>query len=224
MKKKLISLILSAAMVATATIVPVSAADVKDFADVPSNSWYYNSVDFVTQRDYMNGTSATTFSPEDNMTRAMFVTVMARVAGAQTDNSVVTEFTDVPSGQWYTGAVQWGVEKGLVKGQGNGIFGTNDAITRQDTAVLAERFLQWYSEATGLKPESGAKVDGFTDASSIADYAKDAVEYCRQIGLLTGYEDGSFQPLKTITRAEAATILARMSFLAEGNPDRYLHR
>lgn len=216
MKKKIISLILSAAMVATATVVPVSAADVKDFADVAADSWYYDSVDFVAERDYMNGTSATTFSPDDNMTRAMFVTVMARVAGAQTDNNAVTEFTDVPSGQWYTGAVQWGVEKGLVQGHGDGTFGTNDPITRQDTAVLAQRFLKWYSEATGLTPETGAKVDSFTDASSISDYAKDAVEYCRQIGLLTGYEDGSFQPLKSITRAEAATILKRMTFLAEG--------
>lgn len=216
MKKKIISLILSAAMVATATVVPVSAADVKDFADVAADSWYYDSVDFVAERDYMNGTSATTFSPNDNMTRAMFVTVMARVAGAQTDNNAVTEFTDVPSGQWYTGAVQWGVEKGLVQGHGDGTFGTNDPITRQDTAVLAQRFLKWYSEATGLTPETGAKVDSFTDASSISDYAKDAVEYCRQIGLLTGYEDGSFQPLKSITRAEAATILKRMTFLAEG--------
>ena len=216
MKKKIISLILSAAMVATATVVPVSAADVKDFADVAADSWYYDSVDFVAERDYMNGTSATTFSPNDSMTRAMFVTVMARVAGAQTDNNAVTEFTDVPSGQWYTGAVQWGVEKGLVQGHGDGTFGTNDPITRQDTAVLAQRFLKWYSEATGLTPETGAKVDSFTDASSISDYAKDAVEYCRQIGLLTGYEDGSFQPLKSITRAEAATILKRMTFLAEG--------
>ena len=203
-------------MVATATIIPVSAADVKDFVDVPANSWYYDSVDFVTERDYMNGTSATTFSPENNMTRAMFVTVMARVAGAETDNNAVTQFTDVPSGQWYTGAVQWGVEKGIVQGHGNGTFGTNDPITRQDTAVLAQRFLKWYSEATGLTPETGSKVDSFTDASSISDYAKDAVEYCRQIGLLTGYEDGSFKPLKTITRAEAATILERMTFLAEG--------
>ena len=163
MKKKIISLILSAAMVATATVVPVSAADVKDFADVAADSWYYDSVDFVAERDYMNGTSATTFSPDDNMTRAMFVTVMARVAGAQTDNNAVTEFTDVPSGQWYTGAVQWGVEKGLVQGHGDGTFGTNDPITRQDTAVLAQRFLKWYSEATGLTPETGAKVDSFTD-------------------------------------------------------------
>lgn len=216
MKKKILSLILSAAMVATATIVPVSAADVKDFADVAANSWYYDSVKFVAERDYMNGTSATTFSPDNNMTRAMFVTVMARVAGAQTDNSATTEFTDVPSGQWYTGAVQWGVEKGLVQGHGDGTFGTNDPITRQDTAVLAERFLKWYSEATGLTPETGSKVDSFTDASSISDYAKDSVEYCRQIGLLTGYEDGSFKPLKSITRAEAATILKRMTFLAEG--------
>lgn len=122
MKKKIISLILSAAMVATATVVPVSAADVKDFADVAADSWYYDSVDFVAERDYMNGTSATTFSPNDNITRAMFVTVMARVAGAQTDNNAVTEFTDVPSGQWYTGAVQWGVEKGLVQGHGRRNF------------------------------------------------------------------------------------------------------
>ena len=102
MKKKALSLILSAAMALSLTIVPVSAVSVSNFSDVSSDSWYYDSVSYVAEKDYMNGTSATTFEPNGNMTRAMFATVISRVAGAEVDNSAVSEFTDVESGKWYT--------------------------------------------------------------------------------------------------------------------------
>ena len=214
MKKKVLSLALSAAMALTLTV-PVSAASVSSFKDVSTDSWYYDSVKYVAEKDYMNGTSATTFDPSDNMTRAMFATVISRVAGVTVDNSATTEFTDVASGMWYTGAVKWGVENDLLEGYGNGRFGTDDAITRQDIAVLTERFLTWYCEQNNKDIQEDALVESFTDVNSIAAYAKDSVEFCRKAGLLTGYEDGSFGPLGLTTRAEIAAIIERIEFVMD---------
>lgn len=214
MKKKVLSLALSAAMALTLTV-PVSAASVSSFKDVSTGSWYYDSVKYVAEKDYMNGTSATTFDPSDNMTRAMFATVISRVAGVTVDNSATTEFTDVASGMWYTGAVKWGVENDLLEGYGNGRFGTDDAITRQDIAVLTERFLTWYCEQNNKDIQEDALVESFTDVNSIAAYAKDSVEFCRKAGLLTGYEDGSFGPLGLTTRAEIAAIIERIEFVMD---------
>lgn len=215
MKKKALSLILSAAMALSLTIVPVSAVSVSNFSDVSSDSWYYDSVSYVAERDYMNGTSATTFEPNGNMTRAMFATVISRVAGAEVDNSAVSEFTDVESGKWYTGAIEWGVENDLLNGYGNGLFGTNNSITRQDICTLTQRFLNWYCEQNNCTLAVDPKVESFTDAASIADYAKEAVEFCRDAGLLTGYEDGSFRPLGTATRAEIAAVIERIEMAIE---------
>ena len=215
MKKKALSLILSAAMALSLTIVPVSAVSVSNFSDVSSDSWYYDSVSYVAEKDYMNGTSATTFEPNGNMTRAMFATVISRVAGAEVDNSAVSEFTDVESGKWYTGAIEWGVENDLINGYGNGLFGTNNSITRQDICTLTQRFLNWYCEQNNCTLAVDPKVESFTDAASIADYAKEAVEFCRDAGLLTGYEDGSFRPLGTATRAEIAAVIERIEMAIE---------
>lgn len=215
MKKKALSLILSAAMALSLTVVPASAVSVSNFSDVSSDSWYYDSVRYVAEKDYMNGTSATTFEPNSDMTRAMFATLISRVAGAEVDNSAASEFTDVVSGQWYTGAIEWGVENELITGYGNGLFGTNDSITRQDIAVLTQRFLDWYCAENNKSLNFEPLVENFTDADSIADYAQEAVEFCREAGLLTGYEDGSFRPLGTATRAEIAAIVERIEFIME---------
>lgn len=209
MKKKALSLVLSAAMVLSLAV-PVSAVSVSNFGDVPSDSWYYDSVRYVAEKDYMNGTSATTFSPNDPMTRAMFATVISRISGAEVDNTVTSEFTDVKSNQWYTGAIEWGVENELLNGYGNGLFGTNDSITRQDICTLTQRFLDWFCVQNNCALKTEPKVESFTDAASIADYAQEAVEFCRDAGLLTGYEDGSFRPLGTATRAEIAAVIERI--------------
>ena len=216
MKKKVLSLLLSAVMILSLAV-PVSAVSVNSFSDVSPDSWYYESVSYVAERDYMNGTSGTTFSPDDNMTRAMFATVISRVAGAEVDNSVQTDYTDVPAGMWYTGAVQWGTENDLITGYGNGLFGTDDSITRQDIAVLMERFLTWYCHENNRALRYEPIVESFTDEESIAGYAREAVEFCREAGLLTGYEDGSFRPLGTATRAEIAAVIERIDFMMESS-------
>lgn len=210
MNRKLLSLVICLAMMFSLTV-NVSAASVSDFKDVPSNSWYYNSVKFVADKDYMNGTSATTFSPSDNMTRAMFVTVLSRMAKADVDNNAATSFTDVKAGQWYTGAVAWGNKNGLVTGYSSTKFGTDDPITREDIAVLVDRYVKFMGYNLKTKPQ----VDSFKDAADISSYAKDAVEACRLAGLYYGYTDGTLKPKENVTRAEVAAIIERMEILID---------
>lgn len=186
--------------------VNVSAASVSDFNDVSQSSWYYSSVKFVTDKGYMNGTSATTFSPSDRMTRAMFVTVLSREANASTDNTVASSFSDVKSGQWYTGAVEWAHSNGIVTGYSDTVFGIDDPVTRQDIAVLVDRYVKFMNYTLKEKPQ----VDSFTDAASISDYAKSAVEACRLAGLYYGNPDGTLRPMEYVTRAEVAAIIERL--------------
>ena len=107
------------------------------------------------------------------------------------------------------------LENDLLNGYGNGLFGTNNSITRQDICTLTQRFLNWYCEQNNCTLAVDPKVESFTDAASIADYAKEAVEFCRDAGLLTGYEDGSFRPLGTATRAEIAAVIERIEMAIE---------
>ena len=210
MNRKLLSLVLCLAMMFSLTV-NVSAASVSDFKDVPSNSWYYNSVKFVAEKDYMNGTSATTFSPSDDMTRAMFVTVLSRMAKVTVDNNAETSFADVKTGQWYTGAVAWANKNGLVTGYSSTKFGTDDPITREDIAVLVDRYVKFMKYNLKTKPQ----VDSFKDAADISDYAKDSVEACRLAGLYYGYTDGTLKPKENVTRAEVAAIIERMELLID---------
>lgn len=215
MKKKLLSLILSGVMIASVTTIPVSAVDVSNFNDVSDNSWYYDSVKFVAERDYMNGTAASVFSPENDMTRAMFVTILSRIEGIRSDNGVTSAFTDVKTGMWYTGAVVWASQNGLVKGYNSSVFGTDDSITRQDIAVMIDR----YADFKGYTFVQKSEIDSFKDVSDVSGYAAEAVEMCRVTGLFQGYPDGTLKPKENVSRAEVAALIQRLSTMIEENKD-----
>ncbi len=140
------------------------------------------------------------------MTRAMFVVVLSRMAGAVTDNAVDSGFADVPSGMWYTGAVAWAAKNGIVSGTGHNTFSPDMQITREQLAVLMVRFCEYMGAPLPAQQSSTA----FTDFNSVSDYAKDAVQMCAAAGLLSGYTDGSFGPQKAAARAETAAICSRL--------------
>ncbi|MCD7860997.1 MAG: S-layer homology domain-containing protein [Oscillospiraceae bacterium] len=225
-KKRLLSCVLIVALLLSLCAIGVGAATVDDFTDVSPDDWYYGAVSEVTAAGYFNGTSATTFDPQLTMTRAMFVTVLARFDGATVDNSADTTFTDVPTGQYYTGAVAWAAENGLVQGYGGNAFGTSNPITRQDMAVLMTRYIAYYEAKNSVAATTSAKgsetthdvVDDpaeFADAASIAAYATEAVVECANYGLLIGDDNGNFRPTASATRAEAATVISRLSWTVE---------
>ncbi len=202
------SFLLALIMLFSVAVFPVSAANA--YTDVPSDAWYKGAVDYVTEKEIMNGVTDTTFEPNGVVTRAMFVTVLSRLAKAETDNTV-SPFADVPAGQWYTGAVAWAAEHGIVNGVGDNLFAPNNSITRQDMCTVLARFVN----AMGYELPQDQSVT-FKDIRQVASYARDAVKFCAAAGLIAGYEDGRFAPKDTTTRAEIATVMMRFDMLLDG--------
>lgn len=217
-KQRILSALLALCIVFS--LVPTALAEkADDFTDVSRSDWYYQFVDYVTSKGYFNGTSETTFAPAENMTRAMFVTVLFRFDGAKGDRSQ-SAFTDVAPGQWYTDAINWAAANKIVDGVGNGKFAPNDPITRAQMCTMIERYLALYKKAWKVTlPETGS-VSVMVDENAIPAYALAAVKQCQRHGLVNGFEDGTFRPNELSTRAQVAAVIYRMSYLVQGaKPD-----
>ena len=177
------------------------------FRDVQLNAWYYSPVMNVYGKGLMVGTSVKPmlFSPNTPLTRGMVVTVLYRMAGSPDTSGLTNPFDDVAAGQWYTDAVIWAAERGIVNGYGGGRYGPEDNVTREQLTVI----LNNYAGYAGISLPSSKSYTGFNDEEDIADYAKDAVESLFETGIIGGYPDGSFKPRGEATRAEFAAILQR---------------
>lgn len=208
--RRLLAALLAVVMLIPSILVPGYAAETTGFKDVREDSWYANAVDYVSAAGYMKGTSKDAFSPGEDVTRAMFVTILSRVARAQTDNTV-SAFGDVAANQYYSGAIEWAAEKEIVNGVGGGLFAPYRSITRQDLAVMLCRFVN----AMGCELSAGESRT-YTDEAAISAYAADAVRFVTSTGLFAGYQDGSFRPKATATRAQTAVIVMRLAQLLDG--------
>ena len=182
--------------------------DVPQFTDVPSGAWFEDAVNYVVGAGLFSGTSDTTFSPETNMTRAMMVTVLWRLAG-QPGVDKVADFTDVAADQWYTDAVAWASAYGIVGGYGDGRFGTNDSITREQFAAILHR----YAVVKNVDVSQAVPISEFTDAKSVSSWALEGVQWAVGAGLMNGTGNNALSPAGTATRAQAATILMRFNTL-----------
>lgn len=217
-KQRILSALLALCIVFS--LVPTALAEkADDFTDVSRSDWYYQFVDYVTSKGYFNGVADKTFAPADNMTRAMFVTVLFRFHGAKGDRSQ-SAFTDVAPGEWYTDAINWAAANRIVDGVGNGKFAPNDPITRAQMCTMIERYLALYKKAWKVTlPESGS-LSVMVDESAIPAYALAAVKQCQRHGLVNGFEDGTFRPNDLSTRAQVAAVIYRMSYLVQNaKPD-----
>lgn len=217
-KQRILSALLALCIVFS--LVPTALAEkADDFTDVSRSDWYYQFADYVTSKGYFNGTSETTFAPAENMTRAMFVTVLFRFDGAKGDRSQ-SAFTDVAPGEWYTDAINWAAANRIVDGVGNGKFAPNDPITRAQMCTMIERYLALYKKAWKVTlPETGS-VSVMVDENAIPAYALAAVKQCQRHGLVNGFEDGTFRPNELSTRAQVAAVIYRMSYLVQSaKPD-----
>ena len=212
-KQRILSALLALCIVFS--LVPTALAEkADDFTDVSGSDWYYQFVDYVTSKGYFNGTSETTFAPAENMTRAMFVTVLFRFDGAKGDRSQ-SAFTDVAPGEWYTDAINWAAANRIVDGVGDGKFAPNDPITRAQMCTMIERYLDLYRKAWKVTlPETGS-VSVMVDENAIPAYALAAVKQCQRHGLVNGFEDGTFRPNELSTRAQVAAVIYRMSYLVQ---------
>lgn len=173
------------------------------FTDV--GGWYQEYVYYLVNRGIINGRTPTTFAPDENITRAEFAKILSVAAGAEISTSnVQSPFSDVPSDKWYAPYVAWAKEHQIVNGIGGNQFGPDRNITRQDMAVMIQR----YSVQTGHDlPDMEAPVT-FLDEQMIGDYAKTAVSAMQRASIIGGYPNGNFYPQGTATRAQAAKMIA----------------
>ena len=173
----------------------------RQFSDVLDSAWYAGAVSYVTEYALFNGTGGTLFSPDLNMTRSMLVTVLYRCAGAPAVTGTIP-FRDVAAGQWYSNAVLWASQNGIVNGYDNGLFGTNDGITREQLAAVLYRY-------AGSKP-GGAPLSGFSDTGAVSGYALPAMQWAVSKGIITGFGSSTrLAPQAGATRAQVATMLTR---------------
>ncbi len=193
-------------------IAPVSAKyrivtdDGTAFRDVTESNWAYEYVDFASIREIVAGVGDNLFEPDGGLTRAMFVTILGRIhgnLGAYDKHS----FTDVESGSWYEEYVSWASYNGIVEGYDAEHFGPDDKITREQICAMIDRYMKYegYNNAAET-------VDKFTDDALISDWAYDSVETVKNLGIVVGYEDGSFRPQGIATRAEGATIFTKLIY------------
>lgn len=189
---------------------------IEKMTDVPSDAWYYDNVAFVLKQGIFVGTSATTFDPQKNITRAQFVTILGRYAGnADTADgeTVSTKFNDVDGTAYYASHVAWAVEKEIVQGTSAEEFSPNANITREDMVTMIFR----YAEAMEIDLPDGSDQKAFDDDAKIASYARDAVYSLAKAGIIEGVGQNCFAPVNFATRAEAAAMMQRLVNYAQAN-------
>ena len=176
------------------------------YFDVKPGSWYEQSVQYATEHGLMNGTGTNTFEPESTMTRAMLVTVLWRYANAPKPGA--NPFTDVPNGKWYTDAVAWAAENGVVNGVGDGKFEPDGSVTREQMATILYR----YAQKVGIDTSKHTELSAFPDASRVSAYARAPMQWIVAEGVIGGSRENGqdwLNPQGNATRAEVATILMR---------------
>lgn len=212
-KQRILSALLALCLVLS--LAPAAlAAGADGFTDVGRDSWCYEYVDYVTSRGYFLGTTDTTFSPDRNMTRAMFVVVLSRFDDVEVDNSR-SSFSDVEAGSWCTGAIEWAAENGIVTGYADGTFRPNASITRAQMCAIMDRYLNYYTAKHSVTVARNGSAATLADQSQVPSYAASAVRNCQIYGLINGYSDGTFRPNTNSTRAHVAAIIYRLAFLVE---------
>lgn len=176
------------------------------FADVPEGSWYYDAVLYAFINGFFNGTGQNAFDPDGTMSRAMFVTVLGRMAGMDPRTYAgQSVFSDVPADAWYAPYVAWASKHGITTGVGNGKFDPNGLINREQMAVFSVR----YFEIFGVDYDTGSNITTIpADIDSVSPWAREAVLKLWKTGLLAG--DGvNFDPSGNASRAQAATLCMR---------------
>ena len=180
---------------------------VNPFQDVAENDWFYDGVKFVHQSGLFNGTSADTFSPNAPMTRGMLVTVLWRLDG-KTAPAAAASFADVDAKAYYADAVAWAAENGVVNGVDATHFAPEAEVTREQLAAILFR----YAEKKGADTTKRAALSTFPDADKVSDYAKDAMAWAVETGLINGIKaatETTLSPQTPTPRAQVATILSR---------------
>lgn len=175
------------------------------FIDLDPSMWYHEPIEYVLNRGIMDGMTENTFAPEATLTRAMVVTMLYALDGkpAVSGNN---PFSDVSATDWYVNPVIWASEKGVVSGYTDGTFGPARAVTREELATM----LRSYAIYKMKDSSANGDLSGFVDQAAVSDWATNNVSWAVGHGIITGREGNRIAPKGTATRAEAATMFARL--------------
>ena len=173
------------------------------FSDVVPGAWYTDAVQYAYDNGLMTGTSATAFEPNTTTTRGMIVSMLHRLEGSPAVGSA--DFSDVASGDWYANPVAWAASEGIVGGYGDGTFGPNDPITREQMASI----LYHYADYKGLDVSARASLDAYSDADSVSPWASDVMSWAVSEGIISGMTEDTLAPQGTATRAQVAAMFQR---------------
>jgi len=171
--------------------------------DLNTAQWYHEYTDYVIAHELMNGMDKTHFAPEGNLTRGQLVTTLYRLAGTPEVTEPAT-FTDVKEGRYYTDAVAWAEDLGIVQGMTTTTFVPEGIVTREQAATFLYRYVTLYLKQ---EPTPGADLKAYIDGEAVHSYAKTAMSWAVAEGFFEGYGDGTLRPGKTLTRAQMAKLL-----------------
>lgn len=173
-----------------------------EYSDTDMSAWYHDGVHYCLENGLMVGISETTFAPHAATTRSMLVTTLWRLEGSPMVGGA-TDYSDIVRGAWYEQAVRWADSTGVATGYGNGKFGPDDPITREQMALML-----WHYVGS---PEVGGSLSSFADGTQTSDWAQTAMLWAVEQGLIAGADDDRLNPQGQATRAETATILMRLA-------------
>ena len=174
------------------------------FRDV-ANHWAEDSIAFCASRGIFQGVGDDRFAPNAPMNRAMFATVLYRLAGSPAVSDA-DGFSDITDGSWYTDAVLWGQSTGIISGYGGGRFGPDDPVTREQMCVMIVRWLDYM----GYELPAVKDAKAFTDADQFSSWARESIFQAQISGLINGVPGGAFAPRNNATRAENSAVFQRM--------------
>lgn len=176
----------------------------KQFEDLDVDSWYHEATDFVIDRGYLRGVTETLFAPNGELTRGQMVTILYRMEG-EPQSQGSNPFTDVAQGRYYTAAVCWAAEEGLVLGIDSTHFAPNAPLTREQMVTLLAR----YAAFRGKDVTTRESLSGFPDMAQVHSYARESMAWAVETGLICGM-DGKLNPRGTATRSQVATVIMRL--------------
>ena len=178
------------------------------FIDVNVESWYAPDVEYVYQNGLFSGISATKFAPHAEMSRSMIVNVLWRLAGEPDEKNVnECKFPDCQLRFWYTAAINWAADNGIVSGYPDGTFGPDDTLTREQMVVIIYNYVKLMGKDVAVESEIPA---AFSDRAKIHDYALEAMTWAYANELIHGTSETTLAPRATCTRAEVAAIIHRL--------------
>lgn len=186
------------------SIFGIGYKEIPSFTDT-DNHWAKKDIEYVALRGLMRGTSSTTFSPQEAMTRGMFVTVLGKLANVDNTKYKNSKFIDIEANAYYGPYVAWASEKGITSGTSAITFSPDKIITRQEMAVLLVK----YAKAMNYTLPQTREEIIFADDAYIDSFAKNAVKIVQMAGIISGKDNKEFDPQGIARRAEAASILRR---------------